>query len=99
MDQFDALMKPKYITEFSNIQKKQQESKHISTATGEEESLAVIYAFEELCKQIRNIAGLPLDISSIQGAHPAFRLTEVLKVYPLYRLGLLKINDQSLLFQ
>eukprot|EP00112_Aurelia_sp_Birch-Aquarium-sp1_P004342 Seg149.9 transcript_id=Seg149.9/GoldUCD/mRNA.D3Y31 product="Nucleolar protein 6" protein_id=Seg149.9/GoldUCD/D3Y31 len=77
MDQFDALIKPKYITEFSNVQKKQQESKHLSTATGEEESLAMIYAFEELCKQIRNIEGLPLDINSIQGAHPAFRLTEV----------------------
>ena len=88
VDQFDALIKPKYITEFSNIQKKQQESKHISTATGEEESLAVVYAFEELCKQIRNIDGLPLDINSIQGSHPAFRLTEVL-IRPRLNVALL----------
>ena len=45
--------------------------------TGEEEHMAVIHAYDDLCKMLRRLSHLPLDINSIQGISPCFRYTEV----------------------
>ena len=42
-------------------------------ATGEEEGKKIEDVFGELSKQLRGLKGLPLAITSIQGASPEFR--------------------------
>ena len=76
-DQLDCLVRPNYVSDIKQNSKKRPQSKSYRTSTGEEDSLKIIYALDELSKQIRNLQGLPLDVISIQGSQSAFRLTEV----------------------
>ncbi|XP_055936772.1 nucleolar protein 6-like [Argiope bruennichi] len=45
--------------------------------TGEEAHMAIMQSFNALCKQLRNLNGLPLLIASVQGVSPSFRFSEV----------------------
>ena len=45
----------------------------VPLATGEEEGKKIEDEFGELSKQLRGLKGLPLAITSIQGASPEFR--------------------------
>jgi len=76
-DQLDCLVQPNYVIDYADNSKKNVQSQSYRTSTGEEESLRVIHAFDELSKQMRNLEGLLLDVVSIQGSLPAFRLTDV----------------------
>ena len=76
-DQLDCLVQPNYVIHDADNSKKNFQSQSYRTSTGEEESLRVIHAFDELSKQMRNLEGLLLDVVSIQGSLPAFRLTDV----------------------
>ncbi|RVE68306.1 hypothetical protein OJAV_G00090780 [Oryzias javanicus] len=51
--------------------------------TGEEESLAVVQAYDDLSRKLWNLEGLPLSITAVQGAHPALRYTQVFPPRPL----------------
>ncbi|KAF6725205.1 Nucleolar protein 6 [Oryzias melastigma] len=51
--------------------------------TGEEESLAVVQAYDDLSRKLWNLEGLPLSITAVQGAHPALRYTQVFPPQPL----------------
>lgn len=46
-------------------------------STGEEESLLVIQSYDDLSRKLWRLEGLPLSITSVQGAHPALRYTQV----------------------
>ncbi|XP_072288566.1 nucleolar protein 6 [Eucyclogobius newberryi] len=46
-------------------------------STGEEESLLVVQSFDDLSRKLWQLEGLPLAITSVQGAHPALRCTQV----------------------
>lgn len=50
--------------------------------TGEEQNVAVIRAYDDVCKILRRLTGLPLNINSIQGTSPCFRYTEVFPPLP-----------------
>ncbi|XP_061762246.1 nucleolar protein 6 [Nerophis ophidion] len=52
-------------------------------STGEEESLLVIQSFDDLSRKLWKLDGLPLSITSVQGAHPALRYTQVFPPVPL----------------
>ncbi|XP_065071800.1 nucleolar protein 6-like [Rhopilema esculentum] len=84
-DQLDSLVRPNYVIDDEETPKGKQEAKHYLTSTGEEESLKVLYALDELSKMIRNLKDLPLDVNSIQGARPPSRLTEVFPPRPTPR--------------
>ncbi|XP_065110286.1 nucleolar protein 6 [Paramisgurnus dabryanus] len=45
--------------------------------TGEEESLSVVQAYDDLSRKLWQLEGLPLSITSVQGAHQALRCTQV----------------------
>lgn len=47
------------------------------TGTGEEESLKVVQSFDDLSRKLWQLEGLPLSVTSVQGAHPALRYTQV----------------------
>lgn len=49
----------------------------VKQGTGEEQSLAVIHAFDEVSKAVRSLQSLPLTIHSVQGTHPVFRHADV----------------------
>nr|XP_057926598.1 nucleolar protein 6 [Doryrhamphus excisus] len=51
--------------------------------TGEEESLHVVQSFDDLSRKLWKLEGLPLSITSVQGAHPALRYTQVFPPVPL----------------
>lgn len=51
--------------------------KKLTSGCGEEEGMHFFKMFNELCKQIRNMDGLPLKINSIHGIDAAFTLTDV----------------------
>uniref|UniRef100_A0A672M885 Nucleolar protein 6 n=1 Tax=Sinocyclocheilus grahami TaxID=75366 RepID=A0A672M885_SINGR len=46
--------------------------------TGEEESLKVVQSYNDLSKKLWQLKGLPLSITSVQGAHQALRYTQFL---------------------
>lgn len=52
-------------------------------STGEEESLRVVQAYDDLSRKLWALEGLPLSITSVQGAHPALRYTQVFPPTPL----------------
>uniref|UniRef100_A0A8C5I7E4 Nucleolar protein 6 n=1 Tax=Gouania willdenowi TaxID=441366 RepID=A0A8C5I7E4_GOUWI len=52
-------------------------------STGEEESLVVVQAFDDLSRKLWALEDLPLSITSVQGAHPALRYTQVFPPVPL----------------
>uniref|UniRef100_A0A3B4DB22 Nucleolar protein 6 n=1 Tax=Pygocentrus nattereri TaxID=42514 RepID=A0A3B4DB22_PYGNA len=52
------------------------------SSTGEEESLKVIQSFDDLSRKLWQLDGLPLSITSVQGAHPALRYTQVFPPEP-----------------
>ncbi|XP_044225414.1 nucleolar protein 6 [Thunnus albacares] len=52
-------------------------------STGEEESLLVIQSYDDLSRKLWRLEGLPLSITSVQGAHPALRYTQVFPPLPL----------------
>ncbi|CAG5125475.1 unnamed protein product [Candidula unifasciata] len=50
--------------------------------TGEEQSLAVIRAYDQVNRALRALTSLPLSIHSIQGIHPVFRHSDVFPALP-----------------
>ncbi|XP_038558742.1 nucleolar protein 6 isoform X2 [Micropterus salmoides] len=52
-------------------------------STGEEESLLVVQSYDDLSRKLWRLEGLPLSITSVQGAHPALRYTQVFPPLPL----------------
>uniref|UniRef100_A0A673CSG7 Nucleolar protein 6 n=1 Tax=Sphaeramia orbicularis TaxID=375764 RepID=A0A673CSG7_9TELE len=52
-------------------------------STGEEEGLLVVQSFDDLSRKLWKLEGLPLSITSVQGAHPALRYTQVFPPLPL----------------
>ncbi|KAM7416491.1 hypothetical protein PAMA_018513 [Pampus argenteus] len=52
-------------------------------STGEEESLIVVQSYDDLSRKLWKLEGLPLSITSVQGAHPALRYTQVFPPLPL----------------
>ncbi|XP_056141122.1 nucleolar protein 6 [Lampris incognitus] len=52
-------------------------------STGEEESLKVVQSYDDLSRKLWGLEGLPLTITSVQGAHPALRYTQVFPPVPL----------------
>lgn len=46
-------------------------------STGEEVSLLVVQAYDDLSRKLWKLEGLPLSITAVQGAHPALRYTQV----------------------
>ncbi|XP_060762939.1 nucleolar protein 6 [Neoarius graeffei] len=52
-------------------------------STGEEESLKVVQCFDDLSRKLWQLDGLPLSITSVQGAHPALRYTQVFPPVPV----------------
>lgn len=62
-------------------------------STGEEGSLLVIQSYDDLSRKLWRLEGLPLSITSVQGAHPALRYTQV---YPMRKaLPLLDCNNNK----
>lgn len=57
-------------------------SKEMCT-TGEEESLKVIQSYDDLSRKLWQLEGLPLSITSVQGAHQALRYTQVFPPIPV----------------
>ncbi|XP_051923336.1 nucleolar protein 6 [Hippocampus zosterae] len=47
------------------------------SSTGEEESLHVVQSYDDLSRKLWKLEGLPLSITSVQGAHPSLRYTQV----------------------
>ncbi|TRY85695.1 hypothetical protein DNTS_013423 [Danionella cerebrum] len=56
-------------------------NKEICT-TGEEESLKVVQSYDDLSRKLWQLEGLPLSITSVQGAHQALRYTQVFPPIP-----------------
>ncbi|KAM6964841.1 nucleolar protein 6 [Aplochiton taeniatus] len=52
-------------------------------STGEEESLTVVQSYDDLSRKLWRLEGLPLSITSVQGAHPALRYTQVFPPVPV----------------
>ncbi|KAL0979774.1 hypothetical protein UPYG_G00189470 [Umbra pygmaea] len=52
-------------------------------STGEEESLTVVQSYDDLSRKLWGLEGLPLSITSVQGAHPALRYTQVFPPIPV----------------
>ncbi|XP_034025956.1 nucleolar protein 6 [Thalassophryne amazonica] len=52
-------------------------------STGEEGSLLVVQSYDDLSRKLWRLEGLPLSITSVQGAHPALRYTQVFPPLPL----------------
>ncbi|KAI5088223.1 nucleolar protein 6 [Silurus meridionalis] len=52
-------------------------------SAGEEESLKVVQCFDDLSRKLWQLEGLPLSITSVQGAHPALRYTQVFPPVPV----------------
>ncbi|XP_028852070.1 nucleolar protein 6 [Denticeps clupeoides] len=52
-------------------------------STGEEESLRVIQNYDDLSRKLWQLEDLPLSITSVQGAHPALRYTQVIPPVPV----------------
>ncbi|KAJ8006168.1 hypothetical protein DPEC_G00125440 [Dallia pectoralis] len=52
-------------------------------STGEEECLKVVQSYDDLSRKLWRLEGLPLSITSVQGAHPALRYTQVFPPVPL----------------
>ncbi|XP_012671410.2 nucleolar protein 6 [Clupea harengus] len=51
--------------------------------TGEEESLKVVQSYDDLSRKLWQLENLPLSITSVQGAHPALRYTQVVPPVPV----------------
>ncbi|KAG2466609.1 NOL6 protein, partial [Polypterus senegalus] len=51
--------------------------------TGEEESLKITHAFDDLNRKLWNLEGLPLTITSVQAAHSSLRHTQVFPPLPM----------------
>ncbi|KAM9858055.1 nucleolar protein 6 [Aulostomus maculatus] len=54
-----------------------------ASSTGEEESFLVVQSYDDLSRKLWKLQGLPLSITSVQGAHPALRYTQVFPPVPL----------------
>ncbi|XP_077378233.1 nucleolar protein 6 isoform X2 [Festucalex cinctus] len=52
-------------------------------STGEEESLLVVRSYDDLSRKLWKLEGLPLAITSVQGAHSSLRYTQVFPPVPL----------------
>lgn len=50
---------------------------NVTYGTGEEQSLAVIRAYDQVNRALRALTTLPLSIHSIQGVDPVFRHSDV----------------------
>ncbi|KAK0147285.1 Nucleolar protein 6 [Merluccius polli] len=56
---------------------------HDVRSTGEEDSLKLVQSYDDLSRKLWRLEGLPLSITSVQGAHPALRYTQVFPPKPL----------------
>lgn len=52
-------------------------------STGEEETLFVVQSYDDLSRKLWRLEGLPLAITSVQGAHAALRYTQVFPPQPV----------------
>nr|XP_061811481.1 nucleolar protein 6-like [Nerophis lumbriciformis] len=52
-------------------------------STGEEEGLRVVQSYDDLSRKLWKLEELPLSITSVQGAHPSLRYTQVFPPLPL----------------
>ncbi|XP_066272586.1 nucleolar protein 6-like [Branchiostoma lanceolatum] len=50
--------------------------------TGDEENVTVMRAYNDLCRIVRGLQDLPLNVTSIQGTSPVFRYAEVFPPRP-----------------
>ena len=66
-----------YSVKTSKGRKKDKQKASSSRQSGEEENLAVIQAYTNLSKSLRQLDKLPLTITSVQGVSPVFRYAEV----------------------
>lgn len=57
--------------------------------SNEESALKVIRSFDEVCKAIRGLDDLPLEVTSIQGVSPVFRYCELRPILPKSVIGTL----------
>lgn len=64
--------------------------------TGEEESLKVVQSYDDLSRKLWQLEGLPLSITSVQGAHQALRYTQV--THLLARFSCVMFSSRSLNF-
>uniref|UniRef100_UPI00358F8AAB nucleolar protein 6 n=1 Tax=Myxine glutinosa TaxID=7769 RepID=UPI00358F8AAB len=62
----------------------QSRIKGIEEGTGEEQLTSIIQSFDELCRQLRGLEGLPLVVTATVGTHPALRHTEVFPPHPTW---------------
>lgn len=53
--------------------------------TGEEDSLKVVQSYDDLSRKLWRLEDLPLSITSVQGAHPALRYTQVSTPPPTHK--------------
>ncbi|XP_033020116.1 nucleolar protein 6 [Lacerta agilis] len=51
--------------------------------TGEEAMLSVVRSYDDLSRKLWKLEGLPLTVTSVQGAHPALRYTDVFPPVPV----------------
>ncbi|XP_064421100.1 nucleolar protein 6 isoform X2 [Latimeria chalumnae] len=68
--------------------------------TGEEENVSVVRSYDDLSRKLWNLEGLPLNVTSVQGTHPALRYTDVfppVPVKPDYSYHVRVQSSQSLL--
>uniref|UniRef100_A0A8C4WRC8 Nucleolar protein 6 n=1 Tax=Eptatretus burgeri TaxID=7764 RepID=A0A8C4WRC8_EPTBU len=56
----------------------------LQSRTGEEQLTSIIQTFDELCRQLRGLEGLPLVVATTVGTHPALRYTEVFPPHPTW---------------
>ncbi|XP_067320780.1 nucleolar protein 6 isoform X2 [Anolis sagrei] len=53
------------------------------SGTGEEAMVNLIRSYDDLSRKLWNLEGLPLTVTSVQGAHPALRYTDVFPPVPV----------------
>ncbi|KAM9096445.1 nucleolar protein 6 [Sarcophilus harrisii] len=53
-------------------------------STGEEALAMVVRSYDHLSRQLWGLKGLPLTVTSVQGAHPALRYTDVFSPVPVW---------------
>ncbi|KAH0627778.1 hypothetical protein JD844_008114 [Phrynosoma platyrhinos] len=53
------------------------------SGTGEEAMVNLVRSYDDLSRKLWNLEGLPLTVTSVQGAHPALRYTDVFPPVPV----------------
>lgn len=66
-------------------------------STGEEDSLLVVQSYDDLSRKLWRLEDLPLSITAVQGAHPALRYTQVIRLVLGRTFRTILINGDVLL--